>query len=313
MPLPYARRKAVVNAAAKLPLDHSPERIEDFVARVLHLTQVQKLRYFPDPDPTDIVPPTIAQFTSAREQMLMAGRRLPSFIITTDQFNRTFIQGLKTYLSHSASNTVILDRIGHHEAIRKMLLSLQRGDHLEALAAAILEENCSYGCATQRGGDQGIDALGWNDLLPIDRAFIFGNLETRTHLPGARVFILTSAKANLGNTGAPETINPAWIRELVGGWLIQRTGIGAWREHGILMLSPVQLVLATTYKLSPDAKFEAMRLGVQIWGIAELIYLVCLHAPLSVFPIGQSQFVPSAFRQWWGKHDLHRVKAAKRA
>lgn len=103
---------------------------------------------------------------------------------------------------------------------------------------------------------------------------------------GERLHIIASCKANEGNTagGIPNTISPAHIRELIGAWMIQRSESGMWQQRaGIKILSPLQLLLVTTYRLSDDSLSLCRRMGVAVWGIPELVYLVCRYAPESVF------------------------------
>jgi hypothetical protein len=189
---------------------------------------------------------------------------------------------------------------------------MQNGHDVEALAAAIMNVQCDYGEATRGSGDQGIDAIGWSELVLID-PFVsdgvhFGNRST----PGEKVFLFASSKAFTdGGNGAPKAINPAHIRELVGGWSIQRSSVGMWQKVGIRMLSPVQMILVTTYRLSLDAKAECRGLGIQVWGIPELVYLICKSAPVDVFDEANSYAFSSArFRAWWRQRDTTRVMAA---
>ena len=145
----------------------------------------------------------------------------------------------------------------------------------------------------------------------IDPAFSNGNVDEHDIFPGEKVFLLASSKAVIGAAGQqPKLISPAHIRELVGGWVIQRTDTGKWQKVGIRMLSPVQMILVTTYRLSLDAKAECRNLGIQVWGIPELIYLICLNAPASVFDaIHGYAFLPKAFRLWWKDRDKNRLSS----
>src|SRR5439155_15438185 len=105
-------------------------------------------------------------------------------------------------------------------------------------------------------------------LVLIDPSFSEGDLCKPQVLPGDKVFVFASSKAFTdGRQSRPELINRAHIRELVGGWVIQRSSVAKWQSVGIRMLSPVQMILVTTYRLSPDAKAECRALGVHVWGI----------------------------------------------
>lgn len=125
------------------------------------------------------------------------------------------------------------------------------------------------------------------------------------------MFLFASSKAFInGQIDQPDLISAAHIRELVGGWTIQRSSVGKWQSVGIRMLSPVQMILVTTYRLSLEAKSECRSLGVQIWGIPELIYLICDSAPDSVFdPANNHAFSTTAFDAWWKVRDQNRVMA----
>jgi hypothetical protein len=68
------------------------------------------------------------------------------------------------------------------------------------------------------------------------------------------------------------------------------------------------MILVTTYRLSTEAKSDCRDLGIQVWGIPELIYLVCRWAPETVFDaVNGNTFSASAFRGWWKERDQARV------
>ena len=151
----------------------------------------------------------------------------------------------------------------------------------------------------------------------IDSTFSEGIAATPEALPGEKVFLFASSKAFMKpkkpkkSDRRPKLIDPAHIRELVGGWLIQRSSAGIWQKVGIRMLSPVQMVLVTTYRLSAEAKAACLTLGIQVWGIPELIYLICLNAPATVFDAQNSyDFRLSEFRAWWKLREQTRLMAA---
>ena len=157
-------------------------------------------------------------------------------------------------------------------------------------------------------GDQGIDAFGWQGRAYRRALFFHQRLwiaRTSRQWIGKKVYFLASSKANIGQGAEPDPINPAFIRELIGGWLLQRTATGKWSQLGILPLSPVQLVLVTTYRISPSARGECMSLGVQVWALPELIFFVAKYAPDDVF--AGNAFVIDAFNAWWQTKDESRV------
>ncbi|WP_148289666.1 hypothetical protein [Ideonella sp. B508-1] len=142
-------------------------------------------------------------------------------------------------------------------------------------------------------------------------AFLEGVLGSDTPpRPGHKVFFVASSKASIaaGPTGSA-LLNPAHIRELVGAWLIQRSTVAAWGSFGLQMLSPLQLVLVTTYRLSDESQFECKKLGIQVWGRTELTYFICKYAPDEVFGNQGGAFSPAEFRKWWrGKQGTRQVR-----
>ena len=298
-------------AARQISLNAPVERVEDFVCRVLGLNAVQRTQYFPGPDPTGFRAIAVGHLTTEREKILGGECCVPSFAVYHDTLKIPKISGFSTYLAAKPVDAQLRGRLTHHQDVRAALTRLGDGHNLEALAAAIMHGECDYGEATRGSGDQGIDAIGWKKLLLIEPALSNGSITPGEVLPGEKVFLLASSKAfTSGTAGQPKLINPAHIRELVGGWVIQRTSAGKWKEVGIRMLSPVQMILVTTYRLSPDAKAECRTLGVQVWGIPELIYLVCLTAPAGVFDTAASfAFSSSEFRSWWKRRDQSRLMA----
>ncbi|CAD6876207.1 hypothetical protein [Methylomonas fluvii] len=305
----------VIDVAYKLDI-YTPQRpIEDFFGDVLGLNAIQRASEFPDPDPTGIGAISIGRLTLARDELLRDKGQVPAFVIYRDKTaNRTFISGIAAYLSLKGlpadSPPDFLKRIEKHQSIRKELLQIDKGHKLELVAAAILSRVCHYGEATKGSGDQGIDAIGWNQLIRIEDAFLDGLATDNVIRAGHRVMVVASSKAAIGsNPGDLKVINPAHIRELVGSWLIQRSESSVWKNLGVQLLTPLQLVLVTTYRLSEESKAECQRLGVQVWSIPELVYLICRYAPPEVFPIGRRpMFSPSKFADWWGEKQLTRLK-----
>jgi hypothetical protein len=59
--------------------------------------------------------------------------------------------------------------------------------NLENLAAAIMHIECDYGEATRGSGDQGIDAIGWKQLVLIEPSFSDGDIRVDQVLPGEKV------------------------------------------------------------------------------------------------------------------------------
>lgn len=297
----------VVGAARKIPIDAPETSVEDFYGVHLGLNQIQLAAALPDPDPNGEVAIAIGHLSLAREQMLRDRCEIAEFVVYSGANGKSFISGLCTYLSKaglpSSYPADFLERVKKHKNIRAELLNIDKGHNLELVAAAILSGACSIGEATKGSGDQGVDAIAWSHLIDIEESFSLGAVGDGVVRPGQKVMVVASSKAAIGsNHDEPKIISPAHIRELIGGWLIQRSESGSWRSFGIQMLTPLQLVLVTTYRLSAASKDECQKLGVQVWGIAELIFLICRHAPDSVFfQSGKPVFSPTKFSEWWGK------------
>src|SRR6185436_19898869 len=106
----------------------------------------------------------------------------------------------------------------------------------------------------------------------------------------------------------PRLLDVAHIRELVGSWVIQRSPTGKWSDVGIQTLTPIQLILVTTYRMSVNAKAQCRSLGVQVWSMPELVYLICNVAPDEVFDASVGYTLsPNRFREWWRERDLNRL------
>ncbi|MDO3517749.1 hypothetical protein [Ralstonia pseudosolanacearum] len=300
---------------AKALNESAPEKpIEDFFGDVLSLNKIQRASAFPDPDKDGVAAINISHLTAARDSLLRDKGEVPPFVVfQKPPQNRTFIAGLCTYLqSRSLPHgypSDFIDRVTSHRAIRTELLQIDKGHKLELVAAAILAASCHYGEATRGSGDQGLDAVAWNHLIQIDDAFLDGFIGQKIVRPGHRVMVVASSKAAIGaDPDALKLINPAHIRELVGGWLIQRSESSAWKGIGMQMLTPLQLVLVTTYRLSEESKAECQKLGVQVWTLPELIYLICRYAPPAVFSSGKSNaFSKTDFNAWWAQKAPSRI------
>lgn len=305
----------VIDSAYTLDVDAPIKSIEDFVGDVLGLNPVQRATAFPDPDPTGVGAITISRLTRAREELLRDKGQVPAFVIFHDKVaNRTSICGIATYLRFkglpSSCPPDFLLRIATHRSIRSALLEIDKGHKLELVAAAILSSACHFGEATKGSGDQGVDAIAWNHLIHIEDAFIDGLISDNVIRAGHRVMVVASSKAAIGSrTEDLKVINPAHIRELIGSWLIQRSESAVWRSFGIQMLTPLQLILVTTYRLSEESKAECQRLGVQVWSVPELVYLICRYAPSEVFP-GRTRRTFSArkFGEWWEEKQASRLR-----
>jgi hypothetical protein len=298
--------------AISVALDAAEERLEDFVARELGWTNADRVKFFPTPDPNGYADIIAGYFTSLREDILRDDSTLPSFVVYNKPAGGYQIVGLIPYLQRKIKDARLVSRLRQFALVRKSLLKMRKGHYLEAVAAALLDAQCDYSQATRGSGDQGVDAIAWTNLFDMEKCFLDGACRLNEPLPGEKVFVLVSAKANLGWVkGQPKVINPAHIRDIIGGWVIQRSTVGVWQNQGILMLSPTQMLICTSYRLSEQSKLECRRIGVQVWGLPELIYLVCKYAPDNVFDAANNYlFDPNQFKQWWKPHHVTRLQPA---
>lgn len=304
MRLSSAQLAAVSTAAAIFPDDANVQPLEEFMGSVLALSLVEKASLMPDPDPTGVGSINISEFTKARDLLIRDEGKVPSYVAYKPKGQaQYFISGIATYLRtfRSGADSAFLMRIKSRDSVRSALRRLKQGHDLELVAAAVFANACDYGQATAGSGDQGIDAVAWKELLSIDDVFMDGLAGSELIRPGNRVYFVASSKAMMDAGGAAplKLISPAHIRELVGSWVIQRSSVGAWTSLGLQMLTPLQLVLVTTYRLSAEAQQDCHKLGVQVWGLPELTYLICKHAPPEVFNGPSGDFVQTAFNAWW--------------
>jgi hypothetical protein len=309
MALTSAQIAKVLSAARTYPVTGPTQTVEQFYGDTLTLKDIELAENFPSPDPTGLSAIAVGRLTALREEILRDKCEVPSFVIYETTLGHC-ICGLVhyyTYVKVAANHPPdFIARLSQMRKVRNQLISIDKGHNLETLAAALLAKICRRGEATKGSGDQGIDAFGEHDLIPIDPVFIDGEINDSKIFPGQKVIIFASSKANVAKSDPPDIISPAHIRELVGGWLIQRSEVSMWKTLGVQMLTPLQLLLATTYRLSAESKLYCNRLGVQVWGIPELTYLICRYAPSEIFSVS-SGFSVSRFEKWWKEKEGTKV------
>ena len=250
MPLTPVQFQQIMASAKGLGFAAPIERVDDFSARVLGLNPFQRV--------ADLTPGTlaniVAQLSGHRESTLRSDNQIPNYAVFDDVAGVTQISGLSTYLAQNHDRK-FLDRFSQHAQIRTALQRLGQGHNLEALAAAIMQGLCGFGQATRGSSDQGVDSFGSKELARIDRSLIDGTVKAHAleplSYPGESVYLMASSKAVVApGPGQAPLLDPAHIRELVGGWTIQRSPASAWQGLGIRTLTPLQLVLVTTYRTS---------------------------------------------------------------
>jgi hypothetical protein len=312
MALSASQIAKVLSAARSLSMTAPPVTVEAFYGSILGLSSIELATLFPKPDPTGLGAVPVSHLTLEREIILRDKCDIPTFVIYESPTG-VFISGVCAYYSGVKPIPAdypldFLNRLQQFRKIRNQLIGIAKGHNLEALAATLLAAACSYGEATRGSGDQGVDAVGTNHLIRIDSIFLDGEIDDSKISPGQKVFILASSKAGLGLAGADvKIISPAHIRELIGGWLIQRSETSVWRNLGIQMLTPLQLLLVTTYRLSSESKSDCNKLGVQVWGIPELIFLICRYGAPAIFS-GAGGFSSSQFTKWWEAKESTRIR-----
>lgn len=308
--MPTANQISALKAAARaILLDSQPVRLTEFIAAHFQLNAVQQADLVTTGFAGATLAEWIAHITDERTIILDKECALPSFVVYKDQFGIDQIGGLQPYLTQKGKGPHFVERIALHGQIRTALIRLTQGHHLEAVGAAILDGLAVSSRATRGAGDQGIDFIGRRTLIALDPVFTHGSLPEIRALPGENAFVLGSSKAPETRSNNRPLLSPHYIRELIGGWTIQRSQAGLWREQGIKMLSPVQMVLITTYRVSADGKRLCNTIGVQLWTLPELISLICEAAPNDVFGnnAGTLQFISARFRAWWTIHHNNRL------
>ena len=294
----------VVVKEAKLTTFSAPStKLFDFGSKVLNLNVIQAGTLLDDSALMKIA----AQLTEYRGKQLFDQGKIPDFVVHKPAGGGCEICGLGTFLGIRNFNTQIAERLKHRAEIRKTLRELEKGHFLEAVAAALLNSEMTKGYATQGARDQGIDAVGWSILFEMNEAIVEKDNQ-KVYSPDAKVFAFSSAKKSMSTSDRISLISPAAIRETIGGWVIQRSNFGAWKREGVKMLSPVQMIFATTYRISEASRILCKELGVQVWSLSELVYLIVVNAPENVFdPSSGYQFCKAEFDKWWMPFHHHRV------
>jgi len=312
----------VVEAYLAISSDTVQVELSSFVATTLNLNPSQRAQLLPDPTtPADDervlrLERIAAMLIAARNRTLQDKALIPSGVIfkqsagDAGQFSY-FIEGLIHYLSRSGQEDSFVARVRNKDEIRGYLCAIGDGVKLEALAGSILRKMFAAAYATRGSFDQGIDCFASDEILHLHSWCLNEEMVSDLQRLGERVHIIASCKANEGNDadGKPAILPPAHLRELIGGWLIQRCDSGLWhRRAGIKFLSPLQLLLVTTYRLSDPSLSLCQEMGVAVWGVPGLIYLICEYAPDEIFPAaGGHVFSVVELDKWVGMADQDRA------
>ena len=319
-----AEEKLVV-AFEGIDVDAKPLALTEFVANNLSLNASERAALLPavetprDDERRLRLDSVAALLIARREALLHGAGLLPSGVVyeETDLLldqTEYYVAGLVDYLKRNGAEERFLGRIRQRSAVRSYAASFRDGYKLEALATGLLGEMLEDCYATQKTFDQGVDAFASDRILEIESWCCNGELLSKVSKVGHKLHVIASCKANLGNVsaGTPDTIPPAHVRELIGAWLIQRSAAGLWhRQAGVKLLSPLQLLLVTTYRLSDESLSLCRELGVAVWGMPEIVYLICRFAPDDVFPaaVGHA-FIPAKADKWISTAEIDRVGIA---
>jgi hypothetical protein len=313
----------VRQAFDSLSVDSAEIELTEFVATRLNLNPSQRTSLLPDRGTAqdDERSVRLDQLAGAlelqREYALKTEARIPNGILfkrTDSLLGRSsyFVEGLIHFLSRNGSPDAFLGRVRDNAAIRRYLTGIGTGDKLEAIASSLLTKMFKESSATRRTADQGVDCFAHDEILQVHDWCCNAGMGPELNLVGKRVHIIASCKANEGNAadGIPAVMPPAHLRELIGSWLIQRTDYGMWHSRAaIRFLSPLQLLLVTTYRLSDGSLNLCEKTGVTQWGIPEIIYLFCAYAPENVFPaIGEYKFSEAEADKWIRAADENRAE-----
>jgi hypothetical protein len=317
--------KQLVAAFEGIDGEAGPQALADFVAAILMLNASQRAALLPAVDtPKDDerwlrLDSVAALLIARRKALLDIEGLLPSGVVylETDMvLNQAqyYVAGLINYLTRNGAEESFLGRVRQRNAVRLYAASFNDGYKLETLAASLLGRMVEVCYATQRTFDQGVDCFASDQILEIESWCCNGEMLSKVSNAGHKLHVIASCKANLSNAlaGPPDTIPPAHVRELIGSWVIQRSAAGLWhRRAGIKPLSPLQLLLVTTYRLSDGSLSLCRELGVAVWGLPEIVYLICRFAPDVVFEAGRGYtFDPAEADKWISTAEIERAGIA---
>jgi hypothetical protein len=303
MPLDNVQISLLKAQAMGLGIGSAPEILNIFIGRILHFSPIERDAILD----AETLAGAAGELTRQRDDHLDNLLQIPPYVVYADDFGTWHISGLQPFLRNEDVPEKIVSRLANHATIRSTLQNIRKKHDFEVLAAAIMDGLWNFGVATRGSGDQGIDAIGLRELTDIHLALKIGDVSTKVSFPGEHVFIFASSKVTaITKRGKPTVIDPPHIRELIGGWVIQRSEQSAWREFNVKMMSPLQMILVTTYRLSVGSKALCRDIGVQVWGLPQLIFLICAAAPTGVFDAGYN-FNNVEFGRWWRRKRGTRV------
>lgn len=313
---------AIKDAAVALAFDTPECDFTDFIATTLGLTVIQKAEITPSgPAPSEKnkanqIDSIAGKLYASRSGILHDKAEIPNFLMRDKVdpitgFSSYWIGGLGAHL-HTGKSKDIIDRLRAHNEIRNYLCAIGDGKYLEALGAGLLSAEFSFSRATQGTGDQGVDIFSSVDVLKIGQWLSSGGGGSAGFREiGHTVHVISSCKANTGNllAGYPNDLSPAMLREHLGSWLIQRSEHSIWNSRSIKPLSPILLLFITTYRVTDSVRQLASKMGVAIWGIPEIIVMICEKCPATCFD-GTGRIAKAGMDAWIAGFHSDRLKSA---
>jgi len=236
-----------------------------------------------------------AEVTAYQRELVTLRCNLPNFAVYDNPANpaEQMISGPAWFVRHQFGDAILAKRFRLLSSIEVAVRSATPRE-FEVLVSKLIAAIHGEGLATKSSRDKGRDVLGRHTK---SLAFTMPSLRTSLGYGAVPDWSLTaSCKHQTGGGGAAKTaIQPAFIRELVGTWAIER-----WTQNSIqsrYLASPVRAVLATTYRLSTDSWELCSKCGIEVFSLPDVLLFTCKYAPDPVV-VSDRVFSLSAFKKW---------------
>lgn len=287
----------VIAELKRFAWDAPSRSMQDVLQSSLSIDAISAGKLLSDPN---IATKLFSEIEAFIERTLWLDCEIPTFHFNPNGPIGPSASGMGFFLRQSTVpiDETIARRLAHHAAIRQWLRHLQPPHLLEATAAALLHSAVGHGIATRKGTDQGVDVISRRRDAIVDQLPPWFSQKFEP----TNGFVLASCKATSNSGARPERLDPAALRELVSAYLIQRTSGGQWGNLGIFPLTPLRLVLVTTYRLSDDSWSLASALGLDVWSIPELTVMIARFAP-EAFD-NADMFDTKQMRDWIAQFDV---------
>jgi|GEM_PF-3198109 len=170
-----------------------------------------------------------------------------------------------------------------------------RAREFEVLVSRLVEAAHGEASVTPSSRDAGRDVLGVNTKsgdLVLEKLKL--GLGGRDPIPW---LITASCKHTIGGgTLSSRAVPPAFIRELVGTWAIER-----WTEFATprprYLASPVTALFATTRRLAEDSWILCGKCGVEVMSLPDVVLALCRYAPDGII-VSDRLFSSANFKTW---------------